>query len=123
VTTAASSSANLRGRPHLLWHDFGLALTGLVLAWGRVMQSRGRRKKAKGRLAILCALLGLLVACGGGTSGSSGNGGGVGTGHPGTTPESYTITVTGAARSVTRTADVVLVVKIKCSTTKRTRLL
>jgi hypothetical protein len=50
VTTAASPSANLSGSPHLLWHDFGLALTGLVLAWGGVTQSRGRRRKRKGGL-------------------------------------------------------------------------
>ncbi len=102
VTTAASPSAKLSGSPHLLWHDFGLALTGLVLAWGGVTQSRGRSKRVKMRLAIVCALLGVLVACGGGTSGGSGgNGGGVGAGHPGTTPGNYTITVTGTVGSVT----------------------
>jgi hypothetical protein len=109
VTTAASPSAKLSGGPRLLWHDFGLALTGLVLAWGGGTHSRGRMKR---RLAVLCALLGVLVACGGGTSGGSGgNGGGVGAGHPGTTPGNYTITVTGAVGSVTRTVDVVLIVK------------
>lgn len=110
VITAASPSANLGGVPHLLWHDLGLALTGLVLALGRVKKSR--RRKKPWRLAILCALLGLLVACGGGSSGASGgSGAGAGAGHPGTTPGNYTVTVTGAVGSVTRTADVVLIVK------------
>jgi hypothetical protein len=112
VTTAASPSANLGGTPHLLSYDLGLTLTGVVLALGRVKKSRGRRKKQGVRLAILSALLGLSVACGGGTSGgSSGTGGGVGAGHPGTTPGNYTITVTGAVGSVTRTTEAVLTVK------------
>lgn len=86
----------------------GSPLTGLVLALGRVKKSR--RRKKPWRLAILCALLGLLVACGGGSSGASG-GSGAGAGHPGTTPGNYTVTVTGAVGSVTRTADVVLIVE------------
>jgi hypothetical protein len=111
VTTAASPSANLTGTPHLLWYDLGLTLTGVVLALGGIKRSRRRRKKA-GRLVILCTLLGLLVGCGGGSSGGSGgSGGGVDAGHPGTTPGNYTITVTGAVGSVTRTADVGLIVK------------
>lgn len=111
VTTAASPSAKLTGTPHLLWYDLGLAMTGVVLTLGRVKKSRCRGKRV-GRLAILCSLLGFLVACGGGTSGGSGgSGGGVGAGHPGTTPGNYTITVNGAVGSVTRTAEVVLTVK------------
>jgi hypothetical protein len=110
VTTAASPSANLTRTPPLLWYDLGLVVSGWALALGDAKKSR--RGMNAGRLAILCALLGLLVACGGSTSGGSGgSGGGVGVGHPGTPPAQYTITVTGAVGSVTRTADVVLIVK------------
>jgi hypothetical protein len=83
----------------------------MVLTLGGVKKSCGRGKKAGGRLAILSALLGVLVACGGGSSGASPGGGRVGAGHPGTTPGNYTITITGAVGSVTRTAEAVLTVK------------
>jgi hypothetical protein len=63
------------------------------------------------RLAVLSTLLGLSVACGGGSSGGSGGSGGSGAGHPGTTPGNYTITVTGAVGSVTRTVEVGLTVQ------------
>jgi hypothetical protein len=109
VTTAASPSASLGGAAHLLGYDLGLTFTGVALVLGRVKKSRGRRQKGV-RIAILGALLGLLVACGGGTTGGSG-GGGSGASHPGTTPGNYTITVTGAVGSVTRTTEAVLTVK------------
>ena len=100
MTTAESPSANVTGIPHPLWYDLGLAMTGVVLTLGRGKRSRRQRKKA-GRFAVLCALLGFLVACGGGSTGGTGSGGvGAGAGHPGTTPGNYTITVTGAIGSV-----------------------
>jgi hypothetical protein len=112
VTTAATpASANLRGTTHLLWYDLGLALSGVVLAFSGAQKFPRRRGRVGVRLAILSTMLGLLVACGGGSSGPSGGSGGSGAGHPGTTPGTYSITVTGAVGSVTRTTDVALTVQ------------
>jgi hypothetical protein len=111
VTTGASPAVSrLVGAPHLLWYDLGFSLMGVVLAFGGLKESC-RRKKVGLRLAGLIMLLGILVACGGGSSGGSGGSGGSGVGHPGTTPGNYTITVTGTVGSVTRTAEVALTVQ------------
>jgi trimeric autotransporter adhesin len=109
VTTAASPAISKLGSPHLLWYDVGLTLAGIVMAFAGGKNS-GRRRKQGVQLAILTLLLGILVACGGGSSGGAG-GGASGAGHPGTTPGSYTITVNGAVGSVTRTAEVALTVQ------------
>jgi hypothetical protein len=106
TTGAVPASASLTGTSRLLWYDRGLSLTG-VLAFGGMKKSR-RRKSVGVRLAIFSMLVGLSVACGGGSSGGSG---GSGAGHPGATPGSYTITVTGAVDSVTRTVEVGLTVQ------------
>jgi hypothetical protein len=110
VTTTSTSRSRLEGAPHLLWHDLGLSLTGVVLAFGGWRKSRRRRKKVYLRLGILGLLLSLLVACGTGSSGGGGGGGG-GAGHPGTPPGNYSITVNGAVGSVTRSVQAGLTVQ------------
>jgi hypothetical protein len=110
VTTSAASISRLEGAPHLLWHDLGLSLAGVVLAFGGLRKSRARRKKVYLRLGILSLMLSLMVACGTGSSGGSGAGG-VGAGHPGTPPGNYSITVNGAVGSVTRSVQAGLTVQ------------
>jgi hypothetical protein len=55
-----------------------------------------------GMLALLSTLAGGLLACGGG------GGGGGGTSNPGTTPGTYTVTVTGTSGTTIATGTVIL---------------
>jgi hypothetical protein len=59
-----------------------------------------------GILVLLFSITGGVSACGGG----GGNGGG-GAGNPGTTPGTYTITVTGTSGAITQTGTVSLTVQ------------
>ena len=112
IQTTAAVNASLRGEGQLLWHDLGLALSGVVLAFGGLRKPRWWRKKRNLRLAGLSILLGSAIACGTGSSGGSGgSGGGGGAGSPGTPSGPYTITVIGSVGSVTRTVDVALTVQ------------
>jgi hypothetical protein len=63
-------------------------------------------------LALLVALAGGAIACGGG-SGTSGSNGGSGGGPPnsGTTAGNYTVNITGASGSSTATGSVSLTVQ------------
>ncbi|MGA9800976.1 MAG: hypothetical protein WBQ68_18310 [Terriglobales bacterium] len=110
VTTAAVPAISRLGSPYLLWYDVGLTFAGIVMAFA-VGKKSGRKPKQGVRLAILSLMLGILVACGGGSSGGTAGGGASGAGHPGTTPGTYTIMVNGAVGSVTRTTEVVLTVQ------------
>ncbi|MGH9503971.1 MAG: hypothetical protein ACRD20_14060 [Terriglobales bacterium] len=116
IATAAATAnvSRMAGTSHVLWYDLGLSLAAVVTAFGGLTNSGRRLKKRTLRLAVLSLLLGLLVACGGGSSGPSGGdggGGGSGAGHPGTPPGSYTITVNGTIGSITRNATVALIVQ------------
>ena len=65
-----------------------------------------------GLLFLLTAVTNGVVACGGGGGGSGGGGGGGGNqGNPGTTPGSYTISITGVSGSLTETGAVALTVQ------------
>jgi hypothetical protein len=110
ATTAATAAVSKLGSPHLLLYDLGLTLAGIAMAFGGVKKS-GRQRKRGITLAILTLLLGILVACGGGSSGGNAGSGASGAGHPGTPPGPYTITVNGAVGSVTVTTEVSLTVQ------------
>jgi N-acetylneuraminic acid mutarotase len=58
-------------------------------------------------LALLFAVVGGALGCGGGSNGGAGGGGG----NPGTTPGTYVITVTGTSGAITQTGTVSLVVQ------------
>ena len=105
VTTAAPGrTARLTGAPHQLWYEMGFLVTGVVLAFSGWKPPHRRHKHLAPLLVIL---LTVFVACGG-----SGNGAGSSTsGHPGTPPGNYTITVNGVVGSITRSAQVVLTVQ------------
>ena len=94
-TTAASASLSPMER------GSGIALAGLCM-----MACLARRRHVRGALlAVLCTLLlGFASGCGGGSSTSL-------TGPTGTTPGSYTVTVSAAAGASTTTAVVPLVVQ------------
>ena len=109
VVTTAATVAGLREILHRTWYDLSISLAGIVLILAVGGKSHEKRKRGVG-LAVLGMLLGMAVACGGGSSGGSGGGGG-GSGHPGTPPDKYTITVSGSVGSVTRTAQVALTVQ------------
>jgi hypothetical protein len=106
-TTAASSgcpSAYLKqnGVP---WYAAGSAALACVLLVG--IPARRRRWAARlGMLALLTALAGGVLACGG-----SGGGGCTASNNPGTTAGNYAITVTGTSGSTTATGTISLFIQ------------
>lgn len=101
-TTAPSSAMNGRGG---LFGPIGGTAFACVLMVGIA----GRRRKWLGALGmvLLLVFVGGALGCSGGGSGGGGDGGG---GNAGTTPGSYTITVTGTSGSITETGTVALTV-------------
>lgn len=94
VTTTAASSAENRLKK-LLWPSAGGAALALVLLIGVPR----RRRKWLTMLGVLALFLCFsATSCGGGGSGGGGGGGG---GNTGTTPGTYTVTVTGTSGSIT----------------------
>jgi len=104
ITTAATTAALVHpAPPSLRWYAGGTTLAfGLVFGIG--IPSLGRRsRKRLGSILFLLILAGGLVACAGGSKGGGGN--------PGTTPGTYTVTVTGTSGSITATGTVTLTVR------------
>jgi hypothetical protein len=101
-TTAASSSAlvhpKLPGEP---WYAAGGATLACLLLFGIPARRRSWRTML-GVLALFVLLSGGLFACGGGGGGG---------GNSGTTPGSYTITVTGNSGTVTASNTITLTVQ------------
>jgi|HubBroStandDraft_1064217.scaffolds.fasta_scaffold33048_2 hypothetical protein len=60
-------------------------------------------------ILLLFSLVGGAVGCGGGTGGAGGGGGGGG--NLGTSPGSYTVTVTGTSGNITQKATISLTVQ------------
>jgi hypothetical protein len=111
VTTAANPAvAQVPGTSRMLGYDLGLSLIGVVFAFSGGMRSRLTKKMCL-RIGLLSLLLGVLAGCGNGSSGGSSTSGGGGGSYPGTTSGNYSITVTGAVGSITRSAQVLLTVK------------
>ncbi len=110
VTTAAVGvTARLNRTSRRVWYDMEFSLIGVVLAFAGSKVPAGLKKNRSLFVVVAGVLLSVLVACGGGgsSSGNTQSGGG----HPGTPAGSYTITVTGAVGSVTRSTQVMLTVQ------------
>jgi hypothetical protein len=115
-TTAASTScvsANIR-RKAMPWYAEGSAVLACLLLVG-IPARRRRVRIMLGMLILFLALTTGLISCGG--SGGNGGGGGGGGGgctektDPGTTPASYTVTVTGTSGAITATTAINLTVQ------------
>jgi hypothetical protein len=105
ITTTAAGGCSQAQQTHreVPWYGGGATLACLML-FG--IQARRRRRRAVlGMAALLIIVAGSLLACGGG-SGSTCNGTTVGT-----TPGSYTITVTGTSGATTASGPVTLIVQ------------
>jgi hypothetical protein len=87
------------------WYTGGGTVLACILLCGIPVGRRSRRT-ALGMLALLVAFTVALPACGGSGGGSTCNGG-----TAGTTPGTYTITVTGTSGSTTATGTVALTVQ------------
>ena len=103
TTTPATQSAlrdpNWRGNG---WLAAGSVSLALVVFFGIPMRKR-RLRTMLGLLFLLTAVTNGVVACGGGGGGNQGS--------PGTTPGSYTISITGVSGSLTETGTVALTVQ------------
>jgi hypothetical protein len=102
ITTTAASGC-IQAQQTVPWYTGGATLACLML-FG-IPACRRRSRAALGMLALLIVVAGSLLACGGGSdsrcNGSTG----------GTTPGSYTITVTGTSGATTATGQVTLTVQ------------
>jgi sugar lactone lactonase YvrE len=104
VTTTAASAMNERMRA--LWHG----AAGAVLACVVLLFAPPRRRSwlaVMGWVVLFVAATG--IGCGGG--GKMSNGGGGRQTNPGTTPGTYTVTITGVSGGMTETGTVALVVQ------------
>jgi hypothetical protein len=104
--SASGSAFRVLDRRRWLAASGGVALLGIVL-FG--IPARGRRRRSLLGCVFVLALLSSFVGCGGkGSSGGSGgsSGGSGGSGSPGTTPGSYTFTVTATSQGVSANAAV-----------------
>jgi hypothetical protein len=103
-TTAASSSTLVYpGRPGVPWYAAGGATLACLLLFG-IPARRRKWRTMLGMVALLAAISSVVLGCGGG-------GGGGCCGNSGTTPGSYTITVTGTSGAGTETGTVALTVQ------------
>jgi subtilase family serine protease len=85
--------------------------SGAILALLVFFGIPARRRSWRAMLGILLAMaaLGVMSSCGGG--GSSGGSGGTTPSNPGTTPGTYTVTVTGTSGSISQSTTVTLTVQ------------
>ena len=110
ISTTAATSAFLVQPKHdsVPWYATGCATLACMLLVG-IRAERRRIRGILGMLALLIALTGGVLACGGGGGGNGGGGGG--SGHSGTTAGTYIVTVTGTSGSTTTTGAVTLTVQ------------
>jgi hypothetical protein len=107
-TTAATSAAlAVPKRPAVPWYAAGGAALACLLILG-IPAHRRRWHSMIGMLLLLVATTGCVLACGGGGNGGGSGGGG---GNSGTTPGTYTITVTGTSGAFSETGMVSLTVQ------------
>jgi subtilase family serine protease len=110
-TTAATSGALVYPvRPGSRWYASGGTALVCILLFCVPIRRRGWRAMF-GMLAILFALAGGMLACGGGGGSGGGGGGGGGGGISGTTSGAYTITATATSGSTSATSTVALTVQ------------
>lgn len=102
-TTAATSALNHVRK--LFWPPLGGAALACILLVD-IPTRRRRWQRMLGIVVLLVSVTCTVVACGGGANGGGGGGGG----NAGTTPGTYTITITGTSGSITQTGTVVLTV-------------
>ena len=104
ISTTAPTMGALAypARPGMRWYAAGVTSLAFILLVGIPARGRSKRKRL-GALVFLMILAGGLLACG--------SSGGSGPSNPGTTPGTYTITVTGTSGSTTATAPVTLTVQ------------
>ena len=100
-TTAATSALYQPGKP--FWPMTGGAALACILLFG-IPARRRRWQSILGILILFFSITCGLVACGG--SGNVGGGG-----NSGTTPGTYTVTVTGTSGTITQTGTVILTVQ------------
>jgi sugar lactone lactonase YvrE len=108
-TTAATTCSSALVHPKLpgeSWYAAGGATLACLLLFGLPARRRSWRTML-GVLALLVALSGGILACGGGSAG----GGNYCTPNSGTTPGTYTITVTGTSGTITTTSTIALTVQ------------
>jgi hypothetical protein len=104
LTTAPGSAALVvPGSSPRSWYAAGISALAFLFLVSIPAPGRSAR--------TTIALLVLLVALTAGLSGCGGSGGGGGGGNPGTTPGTYTITVTGTSGNATATGAVTLTVQ------------
>jgi hypothetical protein len=106
LSTVAATASVRPNRAGSLYYAMLLPLCGITLLGGK-FKSRSRNPLNWLLLCLMVSGLLWLAACSGGTSssGSGGNGGG------GTTAGSYTVTVTGAAGTLTQTQTLAVTVQ------------
>jgi len=110
ISTTAPVLSSLRpvGARRSDLYRLGLLLPGLLLSrWPRRRQPRRNRNQILATLAVGAVLLGLLIACGGGSGSSSTSGN---SGQPGTNPGTYTVMVKAVSGTLARTTPVTLTV-------------
>jgi len=106
-TTAATSALNQTRE--LFWPSAGGAALGCILLFCNPARKR-RWLSRLGVFVMLFSIAGGVVACGGGGNNGGGGGGGGG-GDSGTTPGTYSMTVTGISGGITETGTVTLTVQ------------
>jgi subtilase family serine protease len=106
TTKAATQAAAERPlRPGAVWYAVGGTSLALVLMTG--VPARKRRWRAMlGMFVLLLAIGGSMAGCGAGSKSTMG-----GPTFPGTTPGTYTVTVTGISGSTTETGTVTVIVQ------------
>jgi hypothetical protein len=109
VYTTAATSASLADPMHrgFPWYTEGGAALACILLIG-IPARRRRWRTMLGMAALLVALTGGVLSCGGGGGGGIGSGG---NSNPGTTAGAYTITVTATSGTTTATGTVALTVQ------------
>ena len=105
INTTAEVTALNQARK-FFWPSAGGAALALLMLFGIPARRRSWRAML-GAFALLFLLAGGAVACGGG--GSGGGGGGGGGGNAGTTPGTYSVTVTGTSGSTSVTSAAITV--------------
>jgi hypothetical protein len=110
TTAATTSAAVVPRRPGDPWYAAGSLSLAFLLFVGNLRRRSGWRTLT-GMLVLLAMLAGGVLACSSGGGSSGGGGGGGGTGIAGTTPGSYTVTVTATSGTITSTGTVALTVQ------------
>lgn len=106
-TTSATTSLNQFRR--FFPPSVGGAALACILLVG--IPVRRRRWRVLGMAVLLFSILGSIPGCSGGGSAGSGGTGGGGGGNRGTTPGTYSVTITGTSGTITQTGLVTLTVQ------------